>query len=194
MRRSARFIALLLVGLGLLATLGYFVLARTTRTWFETDLSLRSQLAVRSARESLSRHWRSDRAKLTETLTDITRDERVMAAAACSPSDDLLAATPTFPAEFSCRSVQDRMRREVGGDADSWSMSPELPSGSVELSVVQVNDRGTLLGSALLVQDLSYLERREATTRNFLFVAFFVLSLAAALVTLVAARFAWRSP
>ncbi|MEP7050266.1 MAG: trehalose-6-phosphate synthase [Pseudomonadota bacterium] len=192
MRRLPRFIAVLLLGLGLLAALAYFVLAHTTRTWFEADLALRSRLAVGSARESLSRHWRSDREKLTETLSDITRDERVMAAAACSPEGDLLAATPNFPVEFSCRSVLERMRREVAGPADSWAMSPELPSGSVELSVEPIEDRGVALGSVLLVQDLSYVGRREATTREFLLVAFFVLSLAAALIALLAARYAWR--
>jgi trehalose 6-phosphate synthase len=51
---------------------------------------------------------------------------------------------------------------------------------------------GESLGSVVLVHDISYLGRRESTTRNFLLVAFFVLSLGASLVTLVAARVAWK--
>ncbi len=97
MRRSARFLALLLVGLALLAVAGYAVLARTTRAWFEDDLALRSRLAVASARESLSGNWSLGRARLGATLTDITRDERIMGAAACSLDGEQLAATDGIP-------------------------------------------------------------------------------------------------
>lgn len=57
MRRAARFLAVLLVGLALLTSVGYFAITRTTRQWFEKDLLLRSQLAVDAARESLTSHW-----------------------------------------------------------------------------------------------------------------------------------------
>jgi trehalose 6-phosphate synthase len=191
MRRSTRFIAILLAGLGTLAGLGYVALARTTRSWFEADLALRSRLAVASARESLASHWASDRARLTQILADITRDERIMAAAACSLSGDLLAATEDYPSAFPCRSVLSRMRREAARDATSWSMTPDLPGGPVNLSATLVpGDKGPL-GAVLLVHDLNYLGHREATTRLLLLVAFFVLALGGAVVTVMAARLAW---
>ena len=43
----------------------------------------------------------------------------------------------------------------------------------------------------VLVHDLRYLGEREATTRNFLLLSFFVLACGAALITVIAARFAW---
>ena len=43
----------------------------------------------------------------------------------------------------------------------------------------------------VLVHDLRYLGAREATTRNFLLLSFFVLACGAALITVIAARFAW---
>ncbi|HEY0465924.1 MAG TPA: hypothetical protein VGC79_17040, partial [Polyangiaceae bacterium] len=85
MPRLFKFMAALLLTLGVLAGLGYFALARTTQNWFVADLSLRSRLAVAAARESLTNHWRSDPIRLAQTLADITRDERIMAAAACIP-------------------------------------------------------------------------------------------------------------
>lgn len=85
MRRAARLLLALLAGLAMLAVAGYFVLARTTRDWFDADLALRSRLAVSSSRQSLESNWIADRARLTETLAEITRDERIMGAAACSP-------------------------------------------------------------------------------------------------------------
>ncbi|HEY4187441.1 MAG TPA: trehalose-6-phosphate synthase [Polyangia bacterium] len=192
MRRTIRFLVLLLAGLALLTGIGYGALVRTTRDWFQADLTLRSRLAVASARESLARHWTSDRPELTQTLADIARDERIMAAAACSPQGDLLAATESYPPEFSCRSVVDRMRTQAPTGTTSWSMAAELPSGRVNLSATVVPGNPQPLGVVLLVHDLSYLERREATTRLLLLVAFFVLSLGGAGVTLVAARLAWR--
>ena len=192
MRRAGRFLLVLLAGLAALAAVGYFALTRTTHAWFERDLALRTQLAVLSARQSLEANWTSDRQRLTATLTDITRDERIMAAAACSLSGVELAKTANYPAEFSCRSVLDRMRLEADADATSWSMTPDLPSGRIELSVTMLTEEEPRLGAVVLVHDLSFLTRREATTRNLLLVAFFVLSLGASLVTVLAARLAWR--
>src|SRR3569623_1087095 len=191
MHRMRRFGAVLLVSLGILAGLGYLALTRVTRRWFQSDLALRSQLAVASARESLASHWASDPAHLTKTLADISRDERSMAAAACTMGGDLRAATESYPAEFSCRSVLERMRAEAPA-AQQWSMRAELPSGPVHLSATLVPADGGPLGVILLVHDLSYLERRDVSTRRLLLAAFFVLSLGGGLIALTAARFAWR--
>jgi trehalose 6-phosphate synthase len=192
MRRSLFFIALLLLSLGFLAALGYVVLTRTTRHWFERDLALRSRLAVTSAHESLTRYWRTDPVHLTTTLSDITRDERIMAAAACSPTAELLAATSGYPVAFSCASVLSRRAQEAGANAVDWSMSGDLPEGPVYLTAVPLPKSGVMLGAVILVHDLGYVQRRETTTRNLLLSAFFVLSLGASAVTLIAARFARR--
>ena len=48
------------------------------------------------------------------------------------------------------------------------------------------------MGFVVLVQDLSFIERREDTVRWFLVVAFGFLAAAAAAVTIVAARVSWR--
>ena len=193
MPRSARFLMVLLIGLGLLTAAGNFVLTRTTRSWFERDLELRTQLAVSSARQSLSTHWISDRQRLTGTLTDITRDERIMAAAACSLSGETLARTDSYPAGFDCRPVLERMRAEAAAGATSWSMTPDLPSGPVQLSVTMIGEGEEKLGAVILVHDLAFLTRREASTRNLLLAAFFVLSVCASLVTLLAARLSWKN-
>jgi len=124
-----RFAGALLVTLGLLAGLGYITLSRITRSWFQSDLALRSQLAVASARESLASHWTSDPTLLNRTLADITRDERIMAAAACTMGGDLRAATESYPAEFSCRSVLERMRGEAPA-AQQWFQGRDQSSGA----------------------------------------------------------------
>jgi trehalose 6-phosphate synthase len=189
--RPGRFIFVLVAGLALLAVAGYFGLTHTTRSWFERDLELRSTLAVASARQGLMANWGVASTRLSETLADITRDERIMAAAACSSTGELLASTDAYPTQFSCRSVLERMQEESPG-SPTWSMTPELPSGPIHLSVTRIDGTGDPLGAVVLVHDLSFVSRREATTRNLLTLAFFVMALAASLFTLLAVRFAWR--
>jgi trehalose 6-phosphate synthase len=192
MSRTARFLALLLVGLAMLTGVAYVGIIGVTREWFEKDLKLRAELAVASARQALVSHWNGDRERLTETLADITRDERIMGVAACSLDGKLLAATEAYPSEFSCKSVINRMRREGSAEGPSWAMGAELPSGRVQLSASVLRANEQTLGSVLLVHDLSFISRREATTRNLILGAFFILSLGASTITLLAARLAWR--
>jgi trehalose 6-phosphate synthase len=191
MGRTAKFLLVLVAGLAALTGLGYTALTGTMRGWFEDDLALRSRLAVGAANDNFDGQWPDARPRLKEALARITRDERIMAAAACSTRGELLAATDAYPTEFTCRSILGRMRTEAP-EATSWSMTPELPSGRVHLNVTTVQN-GELqpVGAVVLVHDLRYLGEREATTRNFLLVAFFVLACGAALITVIAARFAW---
>jgi hypothetical protein len=82
MRRLAVFLLGLTAVLAALSALGFTALQRTSRAWFERDLALRDVLAVTAARRGLARAW-GDPARLREALDDISRDERIMAAAAC---------------------------------------------------------------------------------------------------------------
>jgi trehalose 6-phosphate synthase len=191
MARSAKFLIVLVVGLAALTGVGYALLTGMMRAWSEDDLALRSRLAVAAANDSFDGQWPDGRPRIKEALTRLTRDERVMGAAACSPRGELLASTDAYPTEFSCRSLLGRMRAESPG-SPSWSMTPELPSGRVHVTVTTVAGADQQpVGSVVLVHDLRYLGEREATTRNFLLLSFFVLACGAALITVIAARFAW---
>ncbi len=194
MRRALRFLLVLLAGLALLAAVGYLALASITRSWFEADMELRSRLAVTSAGGSLARRWGGEGRELAETLTDITRDERIMAAAACSPRGQLLASTEAYPALLACSTLGRGIGpgSESTGRSTTWTTNTDLPTGRVHVTAVSVGEPSAPLGTVVLVHDLSFLSRREATMRNVLLVAFFVLALGAAVITLVAARLAWR--
>ncbi len=190
MRRAARFLAALLLGLALLASASYLVMTQMTREWFEKDLRLRTELAVAAARRGLVKHW-PDRERLTERLADITRDERIMGAVACSPSGAVLASTASYPTDLSCGATIEKVRQE--GVDGTWAMTTELPAGRVQVSATWLDsEEGQPLGFVLLVHDLSFVSRREATTRNVLVGMFFLLSVGASIVTLLAARLAWR--
>jgi trehalose 6-phosphate synthase len=179
-----------LAGLALLTGIAYFGLTRVLRQWFEKDLALRSMLAVSSATQGLSDNWSGTEPRLAKTLADMTHDERILGAAACAADGRRLATTEAFPPEFSCKSVVERMNTAHPSDGAPWSTTAELKSGLVQLSAVPVAYAGG--GVVLLVHDLSFMSRRETTARNLVLGAFFVLSLAASVISLLAARLAWR--
>jgi trehalose 6-phosphate synthase len=189
MRRAALFLAFLACGLALLAWGGYAALVSTTRAWFEKDVSLRAELAARSAETSVMSAWSEGNAReLAAILEAITRDERIMAVAACSTDGSLDLATATYPARFSCSSIFSRAPQR--GDA-SWHFTDELRGGTVHLSVHPVGNK-VRFGALVLVHDLSFVARRERTTRNQALAGFSVLVLCASAFTMLAARLAWR--
>ena len=199
MRRAIRFILALVVGLALVTWAGSVVVHNTARAWFEKDLRLRAQLAISGARQALISHWRNDQSgDLQELLDEITRDERIMAAAACTNDLLTLAQTKDFPGQLSCGALEPFVRPDAREDPAStawvtWNSIQTLPGGQVHVSAIPVTDRGHVLGFVTLVQDLSFIDRREFRASQFLLFAFGVLALGAAAVTLLAARVSRRS-
>ena len=196
MRPPIRFVLALVAGLALLTWLGSVLVQQTTREWFERDVRLRSELAVSSARQALLAHWRkAESRELRNLLVEMMRDERIMAATACAADLTVLAKTPDFPSDFSCRKVGTRIRPEPKSPPTSWSTwhtVASLPAGSVYLSAIPVIEADTALGFVILVHDMSFVGRREDETRYFLWLAFGILGLSAAVITLVAARLYWH--
>jgi trehalose 6-phosphate synthase len=196
MRHAARFVLALVLGLALVTWLASVIVQRTTHDWFERDVNLRAQLAVSGARQALITHWRKEqRSDLQELLSEITRDERIMAAAACGEDSTLLTQTKDFPDRFTCAEIGERVRsaQAIGGAAASpWRSVESLQGGDVHVTAIPVLDEDLSLGFVVLVHDLSFVERREATTRRFLLMAFGFLALAASVVTVMAARLSWR--
>lgn len=197
MRQAIRFVIGLILGLALLTWITSNIVQRTTRTWFEKDVSLRAQLVLSGTREALISHWHKEESgELRKTLVEIARDERIMSAAACNADLTLLASTPDFPAKFTCQQIGVRVRpatEDRGGSWTAWHMQDSLPGGSVLVSAMPVFDGERPVGFVLLVHDLSYAERREARTQQFVLAAFVFIAVTAAGITLLVARLSWRN-
>ncbi len=194
-RPATRFIIALIFGLALLTWVASLLVYRTTRDWFEKDVRLRTQLAVSGARHSLLSHWKAENSDdLYVLLTELNRDERILAAAACAKDLSTLASTADFPQQFGCRNVGAHVRQSApsGVVFVAWKTVTSLPGGTVHVSAIPLLDRGEPVGFVVLVQDLSFIERREASVRWFLLVSFGVLAAAAAAITMFAARVSWR--
>ncbi len=196
MQRAVRFAFALVLGLGLLTWAASVIVRRTTREWFEKDVSLRAELVVNGARRELAANWDPQRrAELTNLLAELTHDERIMAAAACAGDGRLLARTRDFPLELSCESLGTHVRARPESPASSWrtwNSIVELPGGNVHVSALPLIEAELALGYVVLVHDLSFVERREAQSQRFLLLSFGFLALAASAVTVVAARVSWR--
>ncbi len=188
----ARFILGLLLGLTLLTWAASGVVQTTAREWFERDALSRAKLALSSARQGLAYAWYTP-ADLSDQLMNLARDERVMSAAACNADLSTRSSTPGFPKEFSCLEVGSRMRADPlagnsNGQLQEWSTVATQPAGSVYVSAMPVTYQGQVLGFVILVNDLSYIERREAHAQTFLIVIFGILAVMAFGIPLLVAK------
>lgn len=196
MIRIARFAAILVIGLALLAWVSLRIVNETTQAWFERDMMLRAQLAVNGVRSSLIEHWTSsDRRALDDILTDLTHDERIMAAAACSADAGLLAATEAFPPSISCSDLAQRVRPAADAEDTKWKtvgVTEDLTGGRVHITTIPIERDEAPLGFVALVHDMAFVDRREAKVQQFILIAFLVLAAGASLITFVATRFLRR--
>jgi trehalose 6-phosphate synthase len=197
MPRGIRFAVVLVAGLAVLTWIALLVAGRTARTWFEKDVALRAELAVNGGRRALVSDWRDKEWKeLGALLLEITRDERIMGAAACGADLRILARTPEYPERFRCSDIVPHLRPAATTPAAEWTAwrsVAALPGGSVSVSAFPLADQDTALGFVVLVHDLSFVERREAVMRRFLLTAFGVLAACAAIITVMAASLSWRN-
>lgn len=189
----ARFILALIVGLALLTWATSGVVQTTAREWFQRDVSSRAHLVLIGARQSLADAW-NDPENLQRQLVALARDERVMGAAACASDFNTRSSTPGFPIEFSCAEVGPRVRGadnlvgNVSQGFREWSTVSTLPTGRVYVSAMPVLIQGQEVGFAILVQDLSYIDRRVSAAETFLIAVFGILAIMAFGVPLLVAR------
>ena len=193
MRRMAQFILALIVGLALLMWAASGVVQTTASKWFERDINSRAQSVLTGAKQSLAAAW-YDPAGLQKQLVALAHDERVMAVAACGLDLNRLFSTSGFPDEFNCSAVGSRVRAaDPHGDNPEepfheWSTVAALPTGRVHVSTMPISTQGQPLGFAILVHDLSFIDRREAAARTFLIVVFGVLAVMAFGVPMLVAK------
>lgn len=189
----ARFILALIVGLALLTWAVSGVVQTTAREWFERDVSSRAQLVLTGARQSLADAW-NDPANLKRQLVALARDERVMGAVACNADLSTRSSTSGFPDEFSCLEVGSRARAaesvtsKTSQEIGQWSTVATLPTGRVFVNEMPIWSQGQELGFAILVQDLSYIDRRENEAQTFLIVIFGILAVMAFGIPLLVAK------
>ncbi len=165
---------------------------RTSRHWVDRELQASAQLMVGADREALQAALRhDDRPRVRKVLAGLVRDERVSAAAACDAGGAQVAATGS-PDTVLCRTVRARGPGD-GAAAGPWAYEDRGATGLVHVTAVPLADGQGPLGFAVVVQDLDAVAHREVRTRVFLWLAFGVVAVAAAVATTLAVRFSWYS-
>lgn len=184
MRLSLRFIVPLLIVLALFAYAVLPLVDGLTFRWFVRDLEIRSDLIANTAQvplESLVRE--GNRSGVQEYFTHLTQDERLFAVALCPSPTGPEVATPALPSGVRCGELE----RFSGADG-----LLQTADGPLLVSVRPLGLVTARIGDLVLVHDMSFITRRSAETRKYLFLFFVGLGLTVSLITVVVAQMSWR--
>ena len=156
-----RFILPPLLAAGVLA---YFAVPYTDRLladWFSSDVQLRARMVMNSMQESLpSLVENPDASALHRYVDRIVVDQRLLGIFICRPDGMQLIRTPRVPENVSCDSTS--------GIANEGSLMLQAPSGSVQVSAFTERFKGEAPYRIGMVHDLSFIDRRQTTARDYL--------------------------
>jgi trehalose 6-phosphate synthase/phosphatase len=159
-----RFAVPTLIAVSILAFFGVPYVDRILAEWFRSDVDLRAQLVAHSMEGSLTGFLeRDDKKGLAGYLAAITTDERLMAIVLCDEGAKVLFKTDRTPAEIECS-----VRRDIG---ERGSRIVKLADGSVEVSSFPMGNANGKPVTALIVHDLSFIDRRQSSARNYVLAA-----------------------
>jgi len=153
----------------------YFALPYVDRLlteWFRADIELRAQLVMSSMEEPIEDLVADGNGeKLRTYLARITNDQRLMAIVLCRPDNTTILRTERAPLAVSCD-------LDLGRRPESTRIL-QLAGGSIQVSQFRF-DSSKAPFRVLLVHDLSFVDRRQRSVRDFLllFLAISVLLLA----------------
>ena len=187
LRLSLRFLLPLAFVLVLFAYAAVPFTEKLTVRWFVRDLDIRSQLLASALEEPLLGYLpQKARRQINQLFDRAIRDERLYALGLCDAAGSLLYKTATFPASIPCSRPAER---KAGGESRAML---RLPQGAVHVSESDLMQDGVPVGRLLLVHDMSFIERRSADTRKYVFTMFALLALVIAVLTVVIAQLSWR--
>jgi trehalose-6-phosphate synthase len=162
------------------AYFGLPYIERLLAEWFRSDVELRAQLVMHSMEEPITELVeKGNESRLRSYLAKITADERLLAVLVCRIDGSTIFRTERAPSAISCEST--------GGSNPAATKVMQLPSGSVQISRFDFDQALPTPFRVLMLHDLSFVDRRQRTARDFVlvFVGISVLLLAL-LIVLVA--------
>jgi trehalose-6-phosphate synthase len=162
------------------AYFGLPYIQRLLAEWFRSDVELRAQLVMHTMEEPITDLVeKGNEARLRTYLAKIATDERLLAILVCRTNGSTVFKSERTPPAISC---------EVQGNADpARSRIMQLPSGSVQVSRFDFDAAEPTPFRVLMLHDLSFVDRRQRTARDFVlvFVGISVLLLALLIVLVV---------
>lgn len=184
-RLQLRFLVPLVVILSAAAYLALPLMDRLTLRWFARDLNMRGTLVANALSESIADALPDLRGRKLQTLFNrAVQDERLVAIGVCSQGMKLLDSTSTFPKDLDCARAS-----QIAGEPDPVL---RIGGGPVHVGVYPVVAESGNVGQLVLLQDLSFIERRSKDTRQYLIILIASLGGVIALATMVIAQLSWR--
>ena len=184
-RLQLRFLVPLVVILAAAAYLALPLMDRLNLRWFARDLNMRGTLVTNALSESIADAMSDPRGRKLQALFNrATQDERLVAIGLCSPEKKLLRTTPNFPKDLGCERAE-----QIAAEPDPLL---RIGGGPVHVGVHPVNAETGRIGDLVLLQDLSFIERRSQDTRQYLIILIASLGAVIALATVIVAQLSWR--
>ncbi|HEX3847510.1 MAG TPA: hypothetical protein VHV81_09010, partial [Steroidobacteraceae bacterium] len=162
------------------AYLGLPYIERLLAEWFRSDVEVRAQLVMHSMEEPITELVEhGNETRLRAYLAKVTAEERLLAILVCRPNGSTLFKSERTPPAIACETTDN--------STAAGSRVLELASGSVQVTRFDFDNAEPTPFRVLMVHDLSFVDRRQRTARDFVlvFVGISVLLLAL-LVVLVA--------
>jgi trehalose-6-phosphate synthase len=164
-----RYVLPIVAAVSIIAFVGVPYIEHLLADWFRSDVELRARLVMNSIEEPLTDlAERKDDRRLAAYLENVVSDERLLAVLICDMQGGKIYATQLVPADITCNSAT-----LPQGDGTAVT---RIASGLIEVSTFTITSGAGLPYRALLVHDLSYIDRRQATARNYV-LAFAVLAI-----------------
>jgi alpha,alpha-trehalose-phosphate synthase [UDP-forming] len=183
---SLRFVVPLALALAAIAWAVQPLVDRLTFQWFVRDLDVRGELIAKTAQEplvELMRERRVARERVVRYFERILQGERIFALGFCDPAGKLAYATSTFPRAVSCG---------TGGPLETRNIVLQLSDGPLHVSFNPIVNEGAAVGQLVVVHDMSFVQRRSADTKKYVFYLFAAIATVVALITVVIAEISWR--
>lgn len=185
LRLQLRFLAPLLLTLVAAAYLALPLMDSLTLRWFARDLNLRGVLMTNALSDSVAEALQTgNTARLQSVFDRSVQDERLVGIALCSKDGLLLRRTEGYPLDLKC----DRATT-ISLQTDSVL---QLPGGAVQVGFHAVNDEAGRIADLVVLNDLSFIERRSQDTRKYLIWLIAGLGITIAFITMVVAQLSWR--
>ncbi|MFM2399819.1 MAG: hypothetical protein RL341_1976, partial [Pseudomonadota bacterium] len=180
-----RFLIPLVITLAAAAYVALPLMDQLNLRWFARDLNMRGALLTNTLAESINEGLTDSRQARLQALFDrAVQDERLFAIGLCSPDGKLLRYTITFPRAQTCAFF-----KKIAQLPDPRL---KLVGGPVHVGVHPVTtDEGTI-AEIVMLQDLSFIDRRSQDTRQYLLIFIVALGLTIAIITMIVAQLSWR--
>jgi trehalose 6-phosphate synthase len=184
-RLQLRFLVPLVLILTAAAYLSLPLMDRLTLRWFARDLNLRGTLVSNALSESIADALPDPRGRKLQALFNrAIQDERLVAIGLCTTEKKLVHTAGSFPKDLDCERAA-----QVAAEPDPVLA---IGGGPVHVGVYPVIAESGRVGDIVLLQDLSFIERRSKDTRQYLIILIASLGGVIALVTMVVAQLSWR--